>query len=108
MTPEERQLLIDTHNKLEAFLQVYYRTNFPSEMVVTKNFTVQGNTNLKKVSSSELTVTDKTSFFGSTAQGQQPAIAKPTITGVASADIASLKVAVDKLIDTLKSFGFIA
>lgn len=63
---------------------------------------------IKKLNNLEvnnLKVNTTVSFFGSTPQGQQPAIAKPTITGVASADIASLKVAVDKLIDTVKNIG---
>lgn len=105
MTPEERKILIDTRNKLEEFLQVYYRTNFPSEMVVTKDFTVQGNTNLKKLSSTELSVKDTVSFFGSTPQGQQPAIAKPT--GGATVDIEA-RTAINKLIDLDQSFGLTA
>jgi hypothetical protein len=108
MTPEERKLLIDTHNKLEEFLQVYYRYNFPKTMVVNKDLEVKGDTTLGNATIGTLNVKDKAGFFGATAIAQQPTIAKPTITGVASVDINNLKTATDAIIDRLKAYGLIA
>ncbi len=43
MTPEERQLLNDLNRNFKAFLDIYYRTNFPSRMVLTKKLVMQNN-----------------------------------------------------------------
>jgi hypothetical protein len=106
MTPEERKLLIDTHNKLEEFLQVYYRYNFPKTMVVNKDLEVKGDTTLGNATIGTLNVKDKAGFFGATAIQQQPTIAKPTAATL-DTDIEA-RTAIGLIIDRLKAYGFIA
>jgi hypothetical protein len=105
MTPEERKLLIDTHNKLEEFLQVYYRYNFPKTMVVNKDLEVKGDTTLGNATIGTLNVKDKAGFFGATAIQQQPTIAKPT--GGLNVDTEA-RTALSLVIDRLKAYGLIA
>lgn len=138
MKPEQEKLLMDmvtlsreTSRRLDAFLDVYYRTNLIDQMIqqnksfFTNDVEIDGNLTLKSgfmlkegttlPLGSTTGVTfgstgDKIAFLGHAPIIRQPAITKPTAPSAAyvQAEATSMKTAVDALIDFAKNFGFTA
>lgn len=71
MTPEEKQLLIDVSRKLDDFLNIYYKENFPSKMVVFRELIVKNNVTLGKD-------TSKVALYGKTPVVQASGISAPS------------------------------
>jgi hypothetical protein len=93
MTPEELKLLQDTVKKLDAFLDIYYRTHFIDKDVF----------NNKVYFRNDLYLPTKTAFFGSlTPIAKQSAISTPS--GGATVD-SQARTAINSLISTLQSLG---
>jgi len=70
MTPEQIQLLNDVNNKLNLFLEVYYKTNFPDKTIFNKEVVINGKFTTKSG--------EKMGLFGSTPVVQPAAIAAPS------------------------------
>ena len=133
MTPQELKLLQDTSkqvkelsSKLDSFLNIYYRTNFPDKIIFEKdveinsNFSfnfdvtiadtkniVLGTTTGTKIGTS---TSQKLAFFNKTPITQQASIASPTAPSAAyaQAEAQSMKTAVDAIRNILTAFGFTA
>lgn len=139
MTQEEKKLLQDTaenlqrlvdnvntlNNTLSSFLTIYYQTNFPSRMIVTKDFEVTGSFKINGKLIADITLdegvdivtgtttgtkfgtatTQKIGFFGATPVGQQSAISAPA--GGATVD-AEARTAINSLRALVQTLGFTA
>lgn len=146
MTPQEKQqfdALVQTvgrlsqtvatlNSNLTALMDVYYRTNFPSKVVFTKDVEISGNFMITGTLTlnNDVTIKDgknfilgtttgtkfgtstsqKLAFFGKTPIPQQGAITAPaTQTGVyVQADVQSIVTAVNAIRTYLTAFGFTA
>lgn len=106
MTPEQELLLNkavkqaeETSQKLDAFLSIYYRTNFPDVMIIEKNLSVLGN----------FSVRDKISFFGGTPTGRLTAVTPPSGGGSGDTDAIDIsgRTAINQLIARLQSLNII-
>lgn len=72
MTNEEKQLLEDTAKKLDDFLDVYNRYNFPAKQVFIKDVEFKGQININSI--------EPTLFgLGLTPIARQSAIAAPVL-----------------------------
>lgn len=94
MTQEERDLLYETSRKLDQFLNEYYRYNFPSKQVFTKDVVFKGGVG----------------FYGNESVNQQAAIAAPSTPSGAYVQ-AEAQSAVDKINSirtVLQNLGLIA
>lgn len=94
MTQEERIKALE--DKLNDFINTYYTLNFPDLMVVSKKMDIRDNVTVR----GDLNI-DKLTFNG--LKTPEPIIAKPSISG--TGDVVNLKIAIDKVIDTLKNTG---
>ena len=128
MKPEEKKLLTDVardlklvSNKLDTFLDIYYRTNFPDKIVFEKD--VEINSNFTFASSITLldsqnivtgtsvgtkigtTSSQKIGFFGATPVAQQSSIANPS--GGVTVD-AEARTAIVSILGVLDALGFTA
>jgi hypothetical protein len=108
MTPEEKKLLIEVNEKLENFLNVYYRTNFVDKMIMSKplNFIdgvkiLFGRTTGTKIGSTAL---EKLSVWGATPIVQPGAISDPS--GGATVDSQS-RTAISSILTALRNVGII-
>ena len=115
MSPEEKKLLEDTVNKLDTFLDIYYRTNmldktvYPNKVyfnngIFFKDGTVisSGGTIGMKIGSS---TTEKIGFFGETPVDQPATVSDPA--GGATVD-SQARTAINSIIDRLQELGLIA
>jgi len=128
MKPEEKKLLTDiarqlkqTNDRLEAFLDVYYRTNFPDKIIFEKDVEINSNftfaTSITLLDSQNLILgtsvgtkigtssTQKIGFFGATPVAQQASIANPA--GGVTVD-AEARTAIISVLGVLDSLGFTA
>lgn len=128
MKPEEKKLLTDiarqlkqTNDRLEAFLDVYYRTNFPDKIIFEKDVEINSNftfaTSITLLDSQNLILgtsvgtkigtssTQKIGFFGATPVAQQANIASPS--GGVTVD-AEARTAIISVLGVLDSLGFTA
>lgn len=128
MKPEEKKLLTDiarqlkqTNDRLEAFLDVYYRTNFPDKIIFEKDVEINSNftfaTSITLLDSQNLILgtsvgtkigtssTQKLAFFGATPVVQQASIANPA--GGVTVD-AEARTAIISVLGVLDSLGFTA
>lgn len=116
MTPEEKKLLQDTVNKLDAFLDVYYRTHFIDQDVFANKVYFNNGVYFKDGLSVSLGATtggkigltgDKLGFLGATPVARQAAIAAPTAPGAAyvQAEAASAVAAINSIRVVLNNFG---
>jgi hypothetical protein len=128
MKPEEKKLLQDVanqlkqvNNRLETFLDVYYRTNFPDKIIFEKDVEINSNftfaTSITLLDSQNLILgtsvgtkigtssTQKLGFFGATPVVQQASIANPS--GGVTVD-AEARTAIISVLSVLDSLGFTA
>ena len=128
MKPEEKKLLQDVanqlkqvNNRLETFLDVYYRTNFPDKIIFEKDVEINSNftfaTSITLLDSQNLILgtsvgtkigtssTQKLGFFGATPVVQQASIANPA--GGVTVD-AEARTAIISVLSVLDSLGFTA
>jgi len=128
MKPEEKKLLQDVanqlkqvNNRLETFLDVYYRTNFPDKIIFEKDVEINSNftfaTSITLLDSQNLILgtsvgtkigtssTQKIGFFGATPVVQQASIANPS--GGVTVD-AEARTAIISVLGVLDSLGFTA
>ena len=119
MTPEEKKLLLDTAEKLDKFLDVYYRTNFVDRMVIIKDLELKARLILGAGSSLDLSGTSQLKLgnaattiglYGATPVAKAGAIATPNPqTGAyVQADVQSLKTAIDAIRTALTNIGITA
>jgi hypothetical protein len=123
MTPQERDLLIRTAQRLDRFLDEYYRSNFPDKMILQKELvvnnkvTIGGNLKLKDgstVSTGAGTgvkfgdTGDKIGFLGKSPVGQQATVTAPAGGGGATTDAIdiSARTAINQIKAYLTAFGF--
>lgn len=115
MTPEEKLQLERLEQKLDTFLDLYYRTNmldktvYPNKVyfnggIFFKDGTVisSGGTLGMKIGSA---TTEKIGFLGAVPISRQSAISAPS--GGATVDSQS-RTAINSIITTLQNYGFIA
>ena len=116
MTPEELQLLQNTANKLNAFLDVYYRTHFIDQDVFANPVFFQQAVSFKQginlkdttlqlgsTTGTKIGVTgDKIGFLGATPIVRAGAITSPT--GGATID-SQARTAIDSIRVVLTNFG---
>jgi hypothetical protein len=95
MTPEERQLLNDINKKLNDFLVIYYKLNFPNIEIMEKSLQVKDNLIVNK------TLTTNLLNFTSL-ENKQPAITKPTGGTIVDSQARN---AINTIIDTLKTLN---
>lgn len=109
MTPEEKQLLIDVNSKLNSFLDIYYRSNFPDKVVLTKKLTLwnqnidtEGTVGTKIGNSAS-----KLSVYGATTVVRAGAISAPATQGATynQSDVQSIVTAVNSIRTVLTNFG---
>ena len=112
MTPEDRKLLEEaiaqskkTEARLQEFLSIYYRTNFPDVMIIEKNLSVVGGATVRDT----LTVRNKISLFGGAETGQLSAVTAPSGGGSSSSDAVDItgRAAINALIARLQSLNII-
>lgn len=123
MTPQEKDLLINTALKLDRFLYEYYRTNFPDKMILQKELvvnnkvTIGGKLTLKDGSTvSTGTGTgvkfgdtgEKIGFLGKSPVGQQATVTAPSGGGGSATDAIDVsgRVAINQIKAYLTAFGF--
>lgn len=108
--------------KLDAFLDIYYRTNFPDKVVMTKKFSILDNdivfegtaTSKIDVQSSGLSLgnsaSQKLSFYGETPVVQASAIGAPSNPGAAyvQAEAQSAVNAINSIRTALSNIGITA
>lgn len=101
MKPEEKQLLMDTAQKLEAmtlafnqFQETVNKYNFPSQQIIDKDLVVRGN--FSTISGGKI------GLYGKTPTSQQSAISNPS--GGATIDNES-RTAITAVILALKNIG---
>lgn len=99
MTPEQLQLLTEVNNKLNIFLDVYYRENFNDKF----------STRRKVEALNELTTgkNSKIGFFGVTSVVQSSAITVPAGGGSSATDAIDIsgRSATNAIITALKNIG---
>lgn len=97
MTPEEKKLLEETAKKLDEFISIYNRYNFPSEQVFIKDTVFKGTSSFSSI--------NPTTSFGLTVTPavRQSAISAPT--GGAVVDSES-RAAINSIRGVLSIFGF--
>jgi hypothetical protein len=128
MTPEEKKLLLDVSrglkqvsNKLDAFLDVYYRTNFPDKIIFEKDVEINSNftfaSSITLLDNQNIVVgtsvgtkigtssTQKIGFFGATPVAQQSNISSPS--GGVTVD-AEARTAIVSILGVLDALGFTA
>lgn len=125
MENEYQQLKIQVdkiEKKLDAFLDIYYRTNFPDKVIMTKKFSILDNdivfegtaTSKIDVQSSGLSVgnsaSQKLSFYGETPVVQASAISAPSTPGAAyvQSEAQSVVNAVNNIRTALTNIGITA
>ena len=103
-----RQEVDDLANKLEAFLSIYYRSDYPDKYVFTKkvvlnnqNLDTEGNNGMKIGNSSS-----KLSVYGETPVVQASAISAPT--GQANDLDSEARTAINLIRTALTNFGITA
>jgi hypothetical protein len=126
MTPEERQLLIDTARRLNDFLDVYYREHFIDKIVfdrdvymnrtmyisslsLTDNLTLSEGINIATgtATGSKIATTSgqKLGFWGATPVTRPASISDAS--GGATVD-SEARSAINSLLSTMRSIGIIA
>lgn len=115
MTPEEKQLLIETSTILKQFLDIYYRTNlidkvfFDNPIYIRNGLYFKDGTILSTGSTTGLKIgnssTEKIGFYGATPIVRQGSIAAPS--GGATQDTQA-RTAINSLITVLQNLGLTA
>lgn len=120
MTPEEKALLENTARKLDEFLEVFYRSNYPDKVIYRKELVVNdkltlgdgvnipvGATTGTKIGTS---ATQKLAVFNATPVVQAGAISAPSSPSASysQAEAQSVVTAVNSLITVIKNFGITA
>lgn len=99
MTPEEKQLLIETSEKLDKLIDLYYRINFIDKHIFDNPVTINNGLNVKN----NVYLPTNTAFFGSTTLvNKQSAISPPS--GGATVD-SQARTAISTIITTLQNLG---
>jgi len=104
-----KQDIADMTNKLEEFLDVYYRTNFPDKMILTKNL-VLNNSNIDTNGTNGMKIGNsgsKLSVYGVTPVVQASAISAPlTPSGTYNSSEAQSAVnAINSIRTAIKNYG---
>lgn len=114
MTPEEKQLLNEVARKLDAFFDIYYRTNFIDKVIhsIPVYFRQGVYFDNQSISTGKnggtkfgVSATEKLSFYGATPIVRQNAISAPS--GGATVDTES-RTAITTIINTIHNLGLTA